>query len=127
VLSALALVLTLVAAAAERVRLLSRLRTLGLDGRQSGSLVAWEALPVVLPGVLVGLLVGVTVSMAVYPAVDLRAFTGGVERPAIAVDPLLLAASLAGVLVASGLAVVVAVLTGSRAQLGSMLRVGDET
>ena len=127
VLSALALVLTLVAAAAERTRLLSRLRTLGLDGRQSGSLVAWEALPVVVPGVLVGLLVGVVVSIAVYPAVDLRAFTGGAERPVLAVDPFLLCVSVAGVVVASGLAVAVAVLTGSRAQLGSLLRVGDET
>jgi putative ABC transport system permease protein len=117
----------LVAAAGERTRLLSRLRTLGLDGRQSGSLVAWEALPVVLPGVLVGLLVGMVVSLAVYPAVDLRAFTGGLERPAVAIDPVLMLASVAGVLVASGVAVVVAMLTGSRAQLGSVLRVGEET
>ncbi len=127
VLCALALLLTLVAAAAERVRLLSRLRTLGLDGRQSGALVAWEAGPVVVPGVLVGLVVGLGVTLAVYPALDLRSFTGGQDRPALALDLPLLAASVGGVLLASALAVVLAVLTGSRARLGALLRVGDET
>lgn len=127
VLCAAALLLTLVAAAAERVRLLSRLRTLGLDGRQSGSLVAWEAAPVVVPGVLVGVLVGFGVTLAIYPALDLRAFTGGTERPALALDLGLLAWSVGGVLAASALAVVLAVLTGSRARLGAVLRVGDET
>ena len=127
VLCALAMLLTLVAAAAERVRLLSRLRTLGLDGRQSGALVAWEAAPVVVPGVLVGLVVGVAVTLAIYPALDLRSFTGGQDRPALALDLGLLAGSVGGVLVASALAVVLAVLTGSRARLGALLRVGDET
>lgn len=127
VLCAAALLLTLVAAAAERVRLLSRLRTLGLDGRQSGSLVAWEAAPVVVPGVLVGVLVGFGVTLAIYPALDLRAFTGGTERPALALDLGLLAWSVGGVVAASALAVVLAVLTGSRARLGAVLRVGDET
>ena len=127
VLCALAMLLTLVAAAAERVRLLSRLRTLGLDGRQSGALVAWEAGPVVVPGVLVGLVVGVAVTLAIYPALDLRSFTGGQDRPALALDLGLLAGSVGGVLVASALAVVLAVLSGSRARLGALLRVGDET
>ena len=127
VLCALAMLLTLVAAAAERVRLLSRLRTLGLDGRQSGALVAWEAAPVVVPGVLVGLVVGVAVTLAIYPALDLRSFTGGQDRPALALDLGLLAGSVGGVLVASALAVVLAVLSGSRARLGTLLRVGDET
>ena len=127
VLCALAMLLTLVAAAAERVRLLSRLRTLGLDGRQSGALVAWEAGPVVVPGVLVGLVVGVAVTLAIYPALDLRSFTGGQDRPALALDLGLLAGSVGGVLVASAVAVVLAVLTGSRARLGTLLRVGDET
>ena len=127
VLCALAMLLTLVAAAAERVRLLSRLRTLGLDGRQSGALVAWEAAPVVVPGVLVGLVVGVAVTLAIYPALDLRSFTGGQDRPALALDLGLLVGSVGGVLVASALAVVLAVLTGSRARLGALLRVGDET
>ncbi len=126
-LCALAMLLTLVAAAAERVRLLSRLRTLGLDGRQSGALVAWEAAPVVVPGVLVGLVVGVAVTLAIYPALDLRSFTGGQDRPALALDLGLLAGSVGGVLVASALAVVLAVLSGSRARLGALLRVGDET
>ncbi len=126
-LCALAMLLTLVAAAAERVRLLSRLRTLGLDGRQSGALVAWEAGPVVVPGVLVGLVVGVAVTLAIYPALDLRSFTGGQDRPALALDLGLLAGSVGGVLVASALAVVLAVLSGSRARLGTLLRVGDET
>jgi len=124
---ALALVLTLVAAAAERVRLLSRLRTLGLDGRQSAALVAWEAAPVVLPGVLLGWVVGAAVVIAVYPALDLRSFTGGADRPSLAVDPVLLLGSTGGVLAASVVAVLVAVLSGSRARLGAVLRVGDDT
>ena len=125
--SALAVALTLVAAAAERVRLLSRLRTLGLDGQQSAALVAWEAAPVVVPGVLVGWLVGAAVVLAVYPALDLRSFTGGAERPSLAVDTVLLLGSTGGVLAASVVAVLAAVLTGSRARLGAVLRVGDET
>lgn len=127
VLCATALLLTLVAAAAERVRLLSRLRTLGLDGRQSGALVAWEAAPVVVPGVLVGVLVGFGVALAIHPALDLRAFTGGTDRPAPALDLALLAWSVGGVVAANAVAVVLAVLTGSRARLGALLRVGDET
>jgi hypothetical protein len=63
----------------------------------------------------------------VHPALDLRSFTGGDERPALAADLALLTASLGGVLGASALAVVLAVLTGSRARLGAVLRVGDET
>ncbi len=124
-LCALAVVLTLAAAAAERATVLSRLRTVGLDVRQSGSLVAWEALPVVVPGLLVGLVVGFAVSLTVYPAVDLRSFTTGDDRPAVAVDPGLLGATLAGVVLACVLAVVVAVVSGSRARLGSVLRAGE--
>ncbi len=124
-LCALAVVLTLAAAVSERTRVLSRLRTVGLDVRQSGWLVAWEALPVVGPGLLVGVVVGLAVSLTVYPAVDLRAFTTGSDRPAVTVDPGLLGATLSGVVLACVMAVVVAVLTGSRAQLGSVLRAGE--
>jgi hypothetical protein len=96
-------VLTLVVGRPARDRLLPLLSTLGLGRRGEQALVAWEVGPVTVVAVVVGALLGALLPFVVLQGIDLRAFTAGDAQPAVAYDPWLITAVLAGsVLVTAG-------------------------
>jgi putative ABC transport system permease protein len=108
-LSGAAVVLTLVVGAPERTRLLSRLRTLGMSQRQARGLTVWELTPLLVTGLLAGAGTGLLVAWWLLPAIDLRAFTGGTQQPALAVDvPTVLGMLVAFALVTAALVVAAA-------------------
>ena len=83
----LAVVLTLVLGGRQRAFLLHLLRTLGLARRSERSIIAWEVLPVALVALVVGEVLGLALPVTVLAGVDLRQFTGGVQQPALVLDP----------------------------------------
>ena len=123
-LCALALVLSTVAAGAARGRTAGILRTLGMPRRRLRTLIAWELIPVAVVTLVVGSILGIALPFVVAAAVDFRAFTGSLVRPALVIDPLLLGAvvvAFAVVVAGSGL---VAVLVGDRVNPSSTLKMG---
>ncbi|MGW9631918.1 FtsX-like permease family protein [Agromyces sp. NPDC055520] len=95
-LTALAIVLTLVVGRPARDRLLPLLSTLGLGRRGERTLVVWEIGPVALIALAAGAVLGAALPFVVLAGIDLRAFTGGDAQPAVAFDPWLITAVLAG-------------------------------
>ncbi len=122
----LAVVLTQLLSAPARARLLSVLRTLGLDRRQSNGIVAWELVPLVAVSFVVGAGLGFAVPTVLLQAVDLRALTNAPEQPPLSLDPLILLAVCGGIVLAVAAAVTAPAAIGSRADLAQQLRVGDE-
>jgi putative ABC transport system permease protein len=125
-LTALAIVLTLVVGRPARERLLPLLATLGLGRRGEQALVAWEVGPVAVVAVVVGALLGVVLPVVVLQGVDLRAFTGGDAQPAIAYDPWLITAVLAGSVLVSVAAAWAAARIGSRVNAARAMRKEEE-
>ncbi|QFY10938.1 FtsX-like permease family protein [Nonomuraea phyllanthi] len=120
-----AVVLSLVAGAAERARAVSFLRTLGLSERQARRLTVLEILPLILVTGLVGLGLGLLLPVALGPAVDLSPYAGDLPVGDYPLDlflPSALAAGLAGVAVLGAYAHTV---VNRRRGLGAVLRVGD--
>lgn len=115
-LSAAAVVLTLVLAAPERGRLLAVLRTLGLPRRAERTLVVWEIGPWAAVALAVGALLGWVVPALLLAAVDVTPLTGGAAQPPLSVNPVTLAALAGGF--------VVVVLAG--AALAARLGRGDD-
>lgn len=124
-LAVIALVLTLVMGARERLRLVGTLRTLGFDRRQTTGLTVWEVAPIMVTGLVGGLLAGIALPFAVLAPLDLSAFTGGAQ-PAIPIDPLLITAVVAVFVVVVAAVVALAVWISSRRSPASVLRVGEE-
>jgi putative ABC transport system permease protein len=125
VLALLAIGFTVLAEARTRGQALSRLRTMGLSGRQSRNLLAYELVPLVCVAILSGALVGILLPRLLGPALGLDAFTeGGVARTHL--DPLLVAGLLALVVVALVVAVAVENVVNRRMRLGEVLRLGEE-
>ncbi|HEX4400448.1 MAG TPA: FtsX-like permease family protein [Galbitalea sp.] len=122
----IALVLTLLINTPARIRLLARLRALGFAGRQAGGLVGWELGPLVVLGGVAGLAVGLVLPPLLLGAVDLAGFTGSVTDPAIVLDPIAIAATVGGFLVAAALATLVAIGTARRARAAAILRTSGE-
>lgn len=96
VLSSAALILTTVLDARGRRRTLALLSTLGLSRRQARAAVLWELAPLSAVGLVVGAALGAVLSAVVLATVNLRPFTAGVDQPALTVDPLLTASTIAG-------------------------------
>ncbi|GAB3502097.1 FtsX-like permease family protein [Phytohabitans suffuscus] len=123
-LALLAVGFTVLAGARVRGQVLSRLRTLGLSGRQGRGLLVYELVPLVTIAVLAGGLVGVFLPRVIGPALGLSSFTSGaVVRTAL--DPLLVGAVLVLVVAALAAAVVVENVINRRMRLGEVLRVGE--
>lgn len=123
-LCALALVLATVAAALARGRTAGILRTLGMPRRRLSVLIAWELVPVALVALIAGAALGIALPFIVTAAVDLRPFTGGLDRPAPVLEPLLLGGVLTVfsiVVVAAGL---IAVAVGNRVNPSDTLKMG---
>ena len=125
-LTALAIVLTLVVGRPARERLLPLLATLGLGRRGEQALVAWEVGPVAVVAVVVGAALGAVLPAVVLQGVDLRAFTGGDAQPGIAYDPLLITAVLAGSVLVSVAAAWAAARIGSRVNAARAMRKEEE-
>ncbi|MDJ1115375.1 FtsX-like permease family protein [Microbacterium dauci] len=125
-LSAAAVAITLVLAAAPRARIVALLRTLGAPRRVSRGLVAWEITPPAVAAVVAGTLFGALVPLVVMAAVDLRPFTGSSEPPGYAVDPLLLAATAGGFIVTAAVLTGAALLLARRTGAASALRTVEE-
>jgi putative ABC transport system permease protein len=126
VLAALAVVLSSAIGAASRNRILGQLRTVGLSGRQASALVAWELGPPAAVAVLVGTVLGLALPWVVTGAVDLRPFTGGASQPDPAIDPLLIALVLGGVLLSVVAAAAIAIVLARRASPATTLRMGAD-
>ncbi|MGW1280462.1 FtsX-like permease family protein [Streptomyces tsukubensis] len=128
----LALLLSLLQAAPERIALLARLRTMGLTRRQGRRLLVLENLPGSVLAGAGGVLVGWAVVLVLSPGVDLRRLahaSGGTTLSRVPVELTVDAWSLllpgAGVVVlAAGVAAVQAWLTTRRSST-TELRVGD--
>ncbi|MFB7620600.1 hypothetical protein ACFC1F_40900, partial [Kitasatospora sp. NPDC056181] len=122
----LAVLLTLLRAAPERVALLARLRTMGLRPRQGLALIVAETLPQTLVAALGG---GVTALAAVYllgPAIDLSALVGAPVRTGLepAVLPVLFQVLGLAALVCAG--VLAEAFISGRRQIATELRVGEQ-
>ncbi|MGN9908197.1 FtsX-like permease family protein [Phytohabitans sp. LJ34] len=124
-LALLAVGFTVLAGARIRGQVLSRLRTLGLSGRQGRGLLVYELVPLVAIAVLAGGLVGVFLPRVIGPALGLSSFTSG-AAVRTALDPLLVGAVLALVAASLAAAVFVENVINRRLRLGEVLRVGQE-
>ncbi|WP_448810879.1 FtsX-like permease family protein [Agromyces bauzanensis] len=125
-LTALAIVLTLVVGRPARDRLLPLLSTLGLTRRGERALVAWEVGPIATVAVVVGAALGTVLPFVVLQGIDLTAFTGGDEQPVVAFDPWLIAAVLAGAVLVTTVAVAVASGIGGRVDAARVMRTEEE-
>ncbi|GAB3965722.1 FtsX-like permease family protein [Plantactinospora veratri] len=124
-LALLAVGFAVLAEAPGRGRMLSRLRTMGLSGRQGRGLLVYELVPLIGVAVLAGGLVGVALPRLLGPALGLAGFTGGVPAR-IHLDPLLVVGVLLLVVVALVAALGVENLVNRRMRLGEVLRLGEE-
>jgi putative ABC transport system permease protein len=87
--TAVALMLTLLLEGPARRATVARLTALGLSRRQGAALVRWEVAPLSIAGLLGGVLLGAVLSLLVLVVVDLRPFTGGYDQPSITANPLI--------------------------------------
>ncbi|AVT40166.1 permease [Plantactinospora sp. BB1] len=124
-LALLAVGFAVLAEAPGRGRMLSRLRTMGLSGRQGRGLLVYELVPLIGVAVLTGGVVGVALPRLLGPALGLAGFTGGLPAR-IHLDPLLVVGVLLLVVVALVAALGVENLVNRRMRLGEVLRLGEE-
>jgi putative ABC transport system permease protein len=127
VLSAVAVVVTLVLGARARRRILALLQTLGAPPRAGTGLLVWELAPVGLSALVVGGAFGAALPLLLSAVIDLRAFTGGALPPAYTIDPLLLTVTLGGFLLVTALVTVVALAVARRARVAAVLRTVEDT
>ena len=121
-----ALVLTQMLAAPRRAGVLAVLRALGLASRGSRHVVAWELAPLALAALVAGALLGVAVPAVVLGALDVGALTGGPAPSRPVLDPLLLGAVGAGLMVVTAGAVAASTSISSRADVAARLRLGED-
>ncbi len=129
----LAVLLSLLRAAPERVALLARLRTMGFGRRQGRGLLVLEALPQLVAAGLVGALAGLVTVRLLGPGIDLGALALGEESPdllgaggaELRADPLALALPSVAVPALALAAVLVQAWWGGRRQAVQELRAGE--
>lgn len=121
-----ALLLTLVMNTASRTRLVATLRTIGFTGRQTAGLLGWELGPVLTVGLVAGILVGLALPAIVLAPIDLTGFTGGPVRPAVVIDPVLIAVAAVGFAVVTAAATLIALAGARRRSPATVLRAGGE-
>lgn len=125
-LSAAAVVMTLVLGAPARERLLGVLRVLGLPRTQARALLLWEIGPVAIVALTLGSLLGLWLPQLVLAGVDLTPFTGGSAQPAASVDPMFIVASIGGFLAVVLLAGASSLALARRASLARAIRLEEE-
>ncbi|SDK60097.1 FtsX-like permease family protein [Arthrobacter sp. ok362] len=97
-LCALTVVMTSVANAPPRNRLIVVLRALGAPKSTDKYLLVWEFLPVTVAACAGGTVLGLLLSWVISNAVDLRVFTGGLTQPPVSIDWPVLAVLMSGFL-----------------------------
>ncbi|MGV9264876.1 hypothetical protein ACWDRR_09465 [Kitasatospora sp. NPDC003701] len=122
----LAVLLTLLRAAPERVAVLARLRTMGLRPRQGLALIVAETLPQTLAAAVGGGVVALAAVALLGPAIDLSALVGAPVPAGLkpAVLPVLLQVLGLAALVTAG--VLVEALISGRRQISTELRAGEQ-
>lgn len=127
VLSAVAVVVTLVLGARPRRRILALLQTLGSPPRAGRGLVVWELAPAGVAALIVGGLLGALLPVLLASVIDLRPFTRGVDPPPYSVDPIVLLATLGGFAAVTLLVTWAALAISRRARVAAVLRTVEET
>lgn len=126
ILALLAVGFAVLAEARGRGRMLSRLRTMGLSGRQGRGLLVYELVPLLGVAVVAGGLVGVALPRLLGPALGLSGFTGGIPARTH-LDPYLILGVPLLVLVALTAALGIENVINRRMRLGEVLRLGEES
>jgi putative ABC transport system permease protein len=98
---ALILLLTLVLGARTRDMTLARLATMGLRRSQAQLLLATETLPQIVAAAIGGVACALALAPLVGPSIDLSAFTGPGPTVNVAADPVALAVSAGGLILAA--------------------------
>ena len=88
--------------------------------------MAWEVGPVTVVAVVVGALLGALLPFVVLQGIDLRAFTAGDAQPAVAYDPWLITAVLAGSVLVTAAAAAAASRIGNRVNAARAMRKEEE-
>jgi putative ABC transport system permease protein len=125
-LALLAVGFAVLAEAPGRGRMLSRLRTMGLSGRQGRGLLVYELVPLLGVAVVAGGLVGVALPRLLGPALGLSGFTGGIPAQTH-LDPYLILGVPLLVLAALAAALGIENVINRRMRLGEVLRLGEES
>ncbi|MEU6238773.1 hypothetical protein ABZ885_37975, partial [Kitasatospora sp. NPDC047058] len=122
----LAVLLTLLRAAPERVALLARLRTMGLRPRQGLALIVAETLPQTLVAAAGGGLTALAAVALLGPAIDLSALVGVPVRTGLepSVPPVLV--QVLGLTAVVSVGVLAEALISGRRQIATELRVGGQ-
>jgi putative ABC transport system permease protein len=123
--AALAVVVALTLTARARARDLAFLRTLGLSSEQALGLTLTELLPPVALALGSGVVLGIVVARLVEPGIDLTAFTGTGVPVTLAINWLVVAAVIIGLIVVVAIAVILTTALARRVSLGRALRVGE--
>jgi putative ABC transport system permease protein len=122
--AAIAVGLMALIAARSRARDLALVRTMGASPRDGFVLAAVEVAPLVLTAVVLGIALGVAIPYLIEPGLDLAFFTGSGSAPIVIPWPTL-AVAAAGLLVLVAATVVAVGIQARRADLGSVLRIGE--
>ncbi len=125
-LCAAAVIMTAVAGAPVRQKIIAILRIIGLPARATGQIVGWELAPIAVVALFGGVGVGIGLSRIVTDVVDLRPFTGGRTAPPVSAGAPLLALLLGGFLLAVTVFIGLSTVVARRAGLATVLRFGDE-
>lgn len=122
--AAIAVGLMALIAARSRARDLALVRTMGASSRDGFVLAAVEVAPLALTALALGIALGVAIPYLIEPGLDLAFFTGSGSAPIVIPWPTLAVAAV-GLLVLVAATVVVVGLQARRAELGSVLRIGE--
>ncbi len=122
---ALVLLLSLVLGARSRDLTLARLATMGLQRRQAQLLLATEALPLVVAAAIGGIACAWALAPLVGPSIDLSVFTGPGPGVVVAPDPVALATSAAGLILAALLALAAQAVITYRRGSATALRITE--
>ncbi len=126
-LTAVAVVMTLVLGGRARRRILALLQTLGAPPRSGGGLVAWELAPAMIGALVVGTACGAALPVLLLSVIDLTPFTGGDRQPAYSADPVVLLIAVGGFIAVTAIFTLVALAITRRARTAAVLRTVEET
>jgi len=121
-----ALLLTVVAGARSRMRLMAVVRILGLTRRQRSALLLWEQAPGAVAALIAGAGLGVALTALVHAAIDLVPFTGGRTQPPLVVDGPALAMLLSGFVAVVAAALALGIPVAHRTTAATAIAIDEE-
>lgn len=122
----LAIGMTLVLGAPSRARLLALLAALGYPRRRDVPFVWWEVAPALLLALPFGVAVGIVLPLVTIPRLTLSVFLADALEPAVRLGGWMPVAVVAGFIVITALAVLIAAAAASRFTAASAVRTADE-